>query len=419
MRARIAGFGGLVFLFAGLLALRGQEALRPTGAAPLEYRNPPVTTTTLVPQRPAGKDPAKLSPLTKQMYLSAQRGADWLYRMNGNDGRFVYGYVPALNQVLEGDHYLRQAGAALALARAARLTGEQRYAARATQAILRLLSDTAVDERRPGVRTTTYPAMVVNPLAASGMLVLAIHELPAPAADLLEQGEQLCQYIRLQQQPDGSLAYGDGDQDGINYYPGEALYGLMVSQRHRPATWKTEVVRKALGYYRPWFHKNKNLAFVSWQSAAYAEAYLQTGEPGFAQFVFEMNDWLRELQYPLLDPTRPLWGGGFMGWHEGKVVGAAPQISSASYAESLAEACRVARKAGDVRRYDSYRESLESCLQFLIRLQYTEANTQHFADWYRPTLVGGFHASQQDGNLRVDYTQHAICAMLQYTSFAE
>jgi vacuolar-type H+-ATPase subunit E/Vma4 len=57
---------------------------------------------------------------------------------------------------------------------------------------------------------------------------------------------------------------------------------------------------------------------------------------------------------------------------------------------------------------------LHRCLQFLVRLQYTDANTQHFEEWYRPRLIGGFHASTQDGNLRVDYTQHALSALATY-----
>jgi hypothetical protein len=97
---------------------------------------------------------------------------------------------------------------------------------------------------------------------------------------------------------------------------------------------------------------------------------------------------------------------------------AGPQVSSAACAEGLAEACRVARQQGDLARYRRYRESLERCLQFVATLQYTDANTQHFADWYRPALVGGFHASHQDGNLRLDYTQHAVCALVQYLTHA-
>ena len=56
-------------------------------------------------------------------------------------------------------------------------------------------------------------------------------------------------------------------------------------------------------------------------------------------------------------------------------------------------------------------------MQFLATLQYTDANTRHFADWYRPTLIGGFYASHQDGNLRIDYTQHAVCALVQYLTY--
>jgi hypothetical protein len=91
-----------------------------------------------------------------------------------------------------------------------------------------------------------------------------------------------------------------------------------------------------------------------------------------------------------------------------------PDIGAAAYAESLAEACRVAREAGDLQRHTRYSETLVRCLQFLTTLQYVEGNTQHFSDWYRTQLVGGFHASHQDGNLRIDYNQHAVTALVQY-----
>jgi hypothetical protein len=376
--------------------------------------------------RPAapGLDVAALNPLQKQMYLSAQRGGDWLFRANRQDGRFVYGHLPAVNCPMEGDHYLRQVGAAFALARSARLTGNERHMARARQAVLALLGDTAVDPAHPQVRSTALPSVVVNRLASAGLLVLAINELDAPQKDLLDQSEQLCNYIRRRQRPDGSLDYADGppetrtpapeDPEGINYYPGEALYGLMRSQRHRPAPWKTELARKAVAFYHPWWRQHKNMAFVPWQTAAYAEAYLLTKDKAFADCVFEMSDWVCGLQYDRLDPRHPLRVGGFMGYADGKPVEAPPQVSSAAYAEGLAEACRVAREAADLSRHRRYTEALERCLQFLTTLQYTEANTQHYAAWYRPQLVGGFHASDQDGNLRVDYTQHAVCAMAHY-----
>jgi hypothetical protein len=157
----------------------------PTGvtekAAPLP-KPPPETPGTVQPVRaqvPGQPNLARYTPLQKQMYLSVQRGGDWLFRANRADGRFDPGYLPALASVMEGEHYLRQAGAAFALARAARFTGDERHAARARQAILTLLGDTTLDPTDPVVRHTTLPGTVVNRLASAGLLILAIR-LPSP-----------------------------------------------------------------------------------------------------------------------------------------------------------------------------------------------------------------------------------------------
>jgi hypothetical protein len=356
------------------------------------------------------------------------RGAQWLFRMNTVKGRFVPGFLPSLNTVMEADNYLRQAGAALALARAARQTGNKAYAARATQAVLALLDDTETQDDHGTALRRTSPLVAsasANALGAAGLLVAAINELPAPQDDLLKKSEELCAYLRKQQRPDGSLTWTEGDDkaaaadpEGVNLYPGLALYGLMRSQAHRPADWKTDALRKALAYYGPWWRAHRTMTFVPWQTAAYAEAYLLTREKPFAEFVTEMNDWLCGLRHEAIDPRHPLWLGGFMSWSEGKALPTAPDISSASYAESLAEACRVARESADLPRHKRYSAALEAALQFLTTLQYTDGNTLHFARPYRESLlVGGFHASHQDGDLRLDHTQHAVCAMAQYLAY--
>jgi hypothetical protein len=340
--------------------------------------------------------------------------------MNGVKGRFLHGYLTALRAEMEGNHYLRQAGAAYALARAARFLGEERYAVRAAQAILALLDDTAVSPTDGKVRYTTLPPGMVNRVGAAGLLVLAINELPAPQADLLEKSEQLCNYLRGQARPDGALAlYESADvptDEEVSTHAGVALFALMASQKHRPAPWKTDLVRKALPYYRAWWRTHKSMAFVPWQTAAFAEAYLKTHEAPFADFVHEMNDWLCGLQYAEIngDMRRALWHGGFMSFQDGRATETAPTVESAAYAEGLAQACRSARAAGDVPHHQRFSAALERCLQFLVTLQFTDANTGHFADWYRPRLHGAFHASHQDGNLRIDYTQHALAALLVY-----
>jgi hypothetical protein len=427
MHYRIAWPMRLIVLSCGVflaLALTRAQEPKPDGETKVA---PPKAAISATTADKTAQEFAKLSPLHKQFWLSAQRGAEWLYRANGPDGRFTYGVVPALRTALEGDHYLRQAGAAAALAKIAQFTGDPRYAARATQAVVTLLADTSQDSQDSQLRYTVFPPASVNRLAAAGLLVLAIHELPEPDRDLLAKAEQLCNYIHKQQQGDGSLSCSGGidggkpsaaDAEAVNFYPGEALVGIIRSQRRAPAAWKIDFVRNALAFYKTWWRQHPSMAFVPWQTAAYTEAFLLTKEQPFADFVYEMNDWIVGLQYQGFDdPKQVYWSGGFKSWADGKAADTPPQISSAFYAEGLAEACRVARALGDLNRHRTYTAALERCLTFLIALQYTEENTRHFADWYRPTLVGGFHASHQDGDLRIDYTQHAVSAMIQHLTY--
>jgi hypothetical protein len=423
MRAKLWLAGGLLVAVGGfaLSWTRGQErpqvsapTSRPGGVQPASYATPE--------NRPPARDLSKLSPLQQQMFLSAQRGSEWIYRANGTQGRFLHGYLPALKAPMQGDHFLRQAGAAFALARAARTMGDERYAARATQAVLALLGETATDPKEPTVRSTILPSAAISRMGAAGLLVLAIHELPAPQPDVLDQAEQLCSYIRKQQRTDGSLACGDDtgvadDPGSMSEYPGLALHGLARSQRLRPASWKLDVLKKAVAFYHPWWKAHRSIAFVQSQTAAYTEAFLLTKENPFAACVTDMNDWLCGMQYDHFDPRHPLWEGGFMSWADGKPVAGPPDVGSAASAECLVEASRVARATADLARYRRYSEAVERCLQFVTTLQYTDANTTHFAPWYKPTLLGAFYASEQDGNLRIDYTQHAICAMVQYLQY--
>src|SRR5262249_51236826 len=120
------------------------------------------------------------------------------------------------------------------------------------------------------------------------------------------------------------------------------------------------------------------------------------------------------LQYDQIDPRRMLWYGGFMSYTDGHKIESSPHAVSAQLAGAPADACRVAHAAGDAPPYQRRSDALQRGLQFLVTLQYTDANTQHFADWYRPRLVGAFHATPSDGNLRIDHTAEAVCAMLGY-----
>ena len=394
---------------------------------PGSAQNPPQPITPVKGVGPADtigkpRDGSKLPAAAQPIYYSAHRGMDWLKLANKPDGRFVYGFLPCLRAPMDGDNFLSQAGAAFALARATRYFRDERGAAIARQAILTLLLETAVDAKDPTIRYTAPPPQAVNRLASHGFLILAVHELAAPGKDLLDQADQLCSYLRKLQREDGALMSHEGEDpkkavmtEMDAQCAGIALHALVRSHKHRPAEWKLDMVRKARVYYHACWQANKNIATVVTHAPAYAEAYVVTKEQAFAEAVFALNDWLIGLQYrEESELTRKHWVGGFPRSADGRAESAVPDIWSALPGESLAEACRVAKHAGDLPRGQRYERALTLNLHFLMSLQYAPVRVQHFVEPFRPAILGGFHGSHQDGNLRIDFTQHPLCAMVQY-----
>ena len=408
MRRRIAvGTGLVAFTLIGIALAQGQP---PSPDKRADHAEPDGPTTAPIRKTAATQQQDTISPQLRPIHLSARSGAEWLIRADKANGRFIPGWLPALNAPTEEDSFLHQAGATFALARAARYFNDERYLMKARQATLSLLAETQPDPSDPTCRVTVLPSIVVNRLAAAGLILAAIHELQSPADELLKQGEELCNFVRKQQQANGAFAGADGpDAESI---PGWALHGVMLSTRNRPAPWKLDMAAKALAYYRKQWQAGPSLSRAASLTPAFAEAYLRTKERAYADFVFEMSDWACTLQYAA-DTARPKWVGGFKGRENGQPVLRAPDISCAANIAALGQACFVTRHAQDSERYSRYREATEVGVQFLTGLQYTEANTLHFAPGYRPALIGGFHASLSDGNLRLDQNQHGVLAMIQ------
>jgi hypothetical protein len=367
-------------------------------------------------------DASKLPESAQPIYFSAAHATDWLKLTNRADGRFVHGFNPALRLIVnDGDNFLSQAGATMALARASRYFRDERGTAIARQAALSLLQLDTVLEEDKTTRVPASPSAAVNRLAANGVLLCAIHEIATPGKDLLDQGDQLGNYLRKQQRPDGSLAVApgaivlvSGSEDGDTVHAGWALRGIIRSQHQRPAEWKLDLIRKARGHYHNVWHAKKNIAMVCTHTPAYAEAYRLTKDAAYADTVFAMNDWLVAQQYrEEFDGGRKHWTGGFPR-QAGAKDPAAPDVWSAIPGQSLADACRVAKLAGDLPRLQRYEKALLQNCYFLMSLQYGPEKASHYVEGFRPKILGAFHASHQDGNLKIDYTQHALCAMVQY-----
>lgn len=359
---------------------------------------------------------------------SALAAADWLLRET------AYGWNPALNRVLDGDNLLRRAGVFAALARASRVfrwrerpSGTESLAER----VAREAGEFCALHTTSGGSGLVRPSAAyeeANPVGLAALLVLAYAELDEGRRDDGAAHRERClgleRFLAERQRPDGALRLGPShdpaddegwdDPDAAAYYPGEALYALARRNRVERASWREEVLARAFSHYRGHWRRFRQQAFIPWQSCAYAEAFLQTKRREYAEFVFEMNDWLAPLQYANDGRTPAEWAGGFDAVWEGQRLHYPPGASTGSYAESLVDALRVAGAVGDEARAGRYERGVVAALGFLMSLQYAPANTRHFQPELQRRLHGAIHASVEDGVVRVDFAQHALSAMCGY-----
>jgi hypothetical protein len=349
--------------------------------------------------------------------------------MNQAQGRFTYGYNPALRQPIVGDHDLHQARAGLALAQCAKFTGDEKQAAMANQAALALLTATKIDPADANCRIPLPLSPSCNRVGFAAVLALTIYELPAPDSKLIAEAERLCTFLRKQCMPDGSVNYAEAangdsskvDPAGMHEFPGEVLHAIVAGNRVQPATWKLDAANKGLAHYRARFKSNPHPLLVATLSPVCAELYQQMKSSDAAAFLFEMNDWLCGLQILATDSRTPHWAGGFRSIVDGKLAEGPPGPEVGRYLQSLALAYQVNRHVPDLGRNARYKSALFEATRFLCSLQYQEANTRHFENAFRAQmLIGGFHFSPMDGNLRIDASATAITGLLSFlTSGAE
>jgi hypothetical protein len=369
-------------------------------------------------------EPLAACPLhTQSVVRGVLYSANWMTRMNQSHGRFIYGFNPALRQPLLRDHDLLQARAAMAMAQLAKFTGDEKQGAIASQAILTLLTTTKVDPIDPNCRVPLHSSLVCNRIGFAATLALAIYALPAADAKLISDAEQLCEFLHKQCRSDGSIHYTDGtseasidvDPAGVNEYPGLALHAIVASNRVRPASWKNDVARQGIVFYRNYFHAKPHPLLAATLAPGCAELYLQTKWTDSADFVFEMNDWLCRIQIPNADPRIPQWAGGFRTVVNEQQTDSPSGPETGFYLQSLSYASLVARTTPDLDRYGKFKAASMAATQYLTDLQYVETNTRHFENAFRANmLIGAFHLTPTDGNIRIDATASAVTGLLRF-----
>lgn len=194
---------------------------------------------------------------------------------------------------------------------------------------------------------------------------------------------------------------------GQNYFPGETLLAWAISLQKDPNEELHEKILKSYRYYRGWHLEHRNPAFVPWHTQAYKKVLELEDDPELLAWVFEMNDWLLDMQknsmveYPdtlgrFYDPTHP--------------YGPPHASSTGVYLEGLIDAFELARKAGDESRADAYRRSIVLGIRSAMQLEFVD-DIDMFYVAEREFVRGGLRTTVYNNQIRVDNVQHVLMAV--------
>jgi len=312
-------------------------------------------------------------------------------------GRLEYTYYPSKNTYSEKNNHVRQLATAWSLTKVRDFLDDH--------SLDSVVAATLDHYLKSAATTNDYAYVELDgkaKLAHNAFLILTLNNLEKYPGRDAWLGELAAGILSLQNE-DGSLrTYFHSDRStGTDYYPGEALLALMELYNSTQEKKYLAAVEKAVPFYQTYWRAKKNTAFVPWHTQAYLLLYRTKPDKGLADFVFEMNDWLIDGHQITEDPC-PDRIGGFPK-HK-------PRYSSSSYLEGICDAYALAVLAKDEERKAKYAQSMRSGIRFILQTQFTKENSFYLK---RPDrAVGGFKESLVENDLRIDFTQHAVLALM-------
>lgn len=331
----------------------------------------------------------------------------WMHNQVDGEGRIVYKYYPSSGRESPNDNSIRQAMASVCLNRIALQTGRPADREVADRNLAHLLRKYY---RRDGAFGYLAEGAKAK-LGAAALAALAVFENP-DAARYREQFDRLSHTVDALWQETGefrTFLLPDDRNDNQNFYPGEAL--LFWATRLAQDGGDPARFLQSFAYYRDWHRANRNPAFVPWHTQAYYTALPVAGAAAAAleAFIFEMNDWLLEMQQWDTAPHADLKGRFYNPKHP--EYGPPHASSTGVYLEGLIDAFDLARRNGDSARAGRYRLAILRGLRSLMQLQFRDdADMYYVAE--RERVLGGIRTEVYDNAIRVDNVQHGLMALL-------
>ena len=331
----------------------------------------------------------------------------WMIRNLSPEGALPYKYWPSRGEESPADNAIRRFLATLSLARLGELrrNGELKQAAvlNLRYNLKRYFQD--IGNGRGAIVEDTGAK-----LGAAALAALAILESPARAEFLAELTMLAAGVDALFDKEQGFRTFFFPPQrDGENwsFYSGEALlFWAEARRRNTPFAPALERCIEVFSRCRERHLRTRNPAFVPWHTQACASFYRQTGRREFADFLFEINDWLLPMQQ--WDGLAPDLRGRFYN-PQRPDYGPPHAASTGAYLEGLADALSLARALGDSARASAYERAVQRGLRSLRQLQFRDwRDTFYIAKKTR--VLGALRTEAYDNAVRVDSAAHALAA---------
>ncbi|HEY0729765.1 MAG TPA: AMMECR1 domain-containing protein, partial [Pyrinomonadaceae bacterium] len=300
------------------------------------------------------------------------------------DGTFFSRYQPFHNRLFEGVDLPRQAYGAWVFARAHRVLGGDDLR-NAASAVINSLNQ---------FETET--------VAVVSFELLALCELPLSdprRSKIKDLADKLWQRIDL---PHGRVTTHFGSDPSPeafqDYFPGQLLLALANACAEKVTEVDHERLQSSFRYYRHRFRYQRHFGQVTWLLQAFSKWWEITREQAFADFVFEVADWLLGYQQEK--------SGAFINDHQSET----PGYTTAVYLEGLAAALSVTARVPDATRHQAYRRAFANGVAFLDQLIIQERDQSILPS--PDFALGGLRQGLYYSEIRTDFVQHSLSALL-------
>lgn len=331
---------------------------------------------------------------------------NWLLNSQNEDGSMKYKYLPDEDRYPKQNNMIRQFMATLALAELYENTQDNRYKEAYERNLHFNIFHYYYEEEEFGY-------IFYNDNAKLGSAAIALMSvLPSEKPIYNEKKIMLKNFIIFLHNESGRFRtfYIPPEADrNHNFYPGEAMLALMMAYEKEKEPDILDTVDKSFQYYSGYFRKASNPAFVPWQTMAIYRLYQAQKKTEYADFIFEMNDWLIQIQETSC--ANPNYLGRFYDPSH-KEYGPPHSSSTAVYVEGLTYAYSLAKELDDTDKMIAYRNSILLGVRSLLQLQYTEYNKGNVSEENRIKVHGGIRKTVDNPELRIDNTQHTVMALL-------